>query len=615
MTRVKKFIRRYPELALTLIVGIVSIILAACHFTYLQWFVSGFAILIAARLFWDMIRDILAGSWGIDLLAITAIISTVAVGEYWAALVVCLMLSGGESLEEYAASRARSQLTGLLEGAPTHALRVTDAGPVEVAIDDVKVGDRLLVRPGQTVPVDGTLLSDHATTEESSLTGEPLPVEHAKGDLIPSGGVNGADAIEIEARAVAADSQYQQIIALVKQAQDSQAPVVRMADRVAIPFTLLSFAIAGIAWWASGDPVRLAEVLVVATPCPLLLAAPVAFLAGVNRAAKEGIIVKDSGALERLAKARTVAMDKTGTLTFGHPRMVDVVTDGTHDADRLLAAAASVEAQSSHALAAAVVEAAHDRNLPTGQVADMTEVTGKGARGTVDGHVITVGSGSWIGAPDSAPQIHAGQILIHVGVDGEWAGAFVMEDEIRPDAADTVRAMQTMGVADVMMITGDGQETAREVARTVGIEDVRFSLLPAEKVQAITHATRPVVAIGDGVNDAPVLATADVGIAMGARGSSAASESADVVVMLDDIHLAARAIAIGKRTTHVAMQSIGIGVALSIVLMLIGTTGIMPAIVGAIAQEVVDLSCIIWALLAARPARREVMFDASARSR
>ena len=350
MTRVKKFIRRYPELALTLIVGIVSIILAACHFTYLQWFVSGFAILIAARLFWDMIRDILAGSWGIDLLAITAIISTVAVGEYWAALVVCLMLSGGESLEEYAASRARSQLTGLLEGAPTHALRVTDAGPVEVAIDDVKVGDRLLVRPGQTVPVDGTLLSDHATTEESSLTGEPLPVEHAKGDLIPSGGVNGADAIEIEARAVAADSQYQQIIALVKQAQDSQAPVVRMADRVAIPFTLLSFAIAGIAWWASGDPVRLAEVLVVATPCPLLLAAPVAFLAGVNRAAKEGIIVKDSGALERLAKARTVAMDKTGTLTFGHPRMVDVVTDGTHDADRLLAAAASVEAQSSHCL-------------------------------------------------------------------------------------------------------------------------------------------------------------------------------------------------------------------------------------------------------------------------
>lgn len=606
MKSIIEFLRRYPELAATLTVGAIALIGAALAIPGVKLLVSGFALVMAAILAWDMVKQIMAGAWGVDLLAITAIVSTVVVGEYWAALIVCLMLSGGESLEDYASERARKQLSGLLDSAPTIAHLVDENGNLtDVPVEDVKIGQHVLVRPGEVIPVDGTLESEHAVTEESSLTGESLPVEHVRGEEILSGGVNGSAAIEITATALASESQYQQIIKLVEEAQASQAPVVRVADRVAVPFTLIAFLIAGFAWWYSGDPVRLAQVLVVATPCPLLLAAPVAFLAGMNRAAEEGIIIKDSGTLERLSRIRTVAMDKTGTLTIGHPVAVEPETAAERVSDQALAWAAAVEMQSPHPLAVAVVNAARERGLTIPAATNVGEVSGHGVSGTVEGHRIEVGNTRIATPARPLPELQPGHIRVHISVDGQWQAALELRDQVRSDAAATVKALHALGVEDIVMMTGDSEGTARAVAEEVGIANVHASLLPADKVAVVKQAAHPVVAVGDGVNDAPVLATADVGIAMGARGSSAASESADVVIMRDDIFRAARAISIGHRTMRVALQAIGIGVGLSVILMGIGATGIMPAIVGAFMQEIVDLACILWALLAARPGRRE----------
>lgn len=600
MTRLIEFFRNYKELAATLVVGVLAFIFYMADISWVNYFVSAFALVIAASLSVGMVKDIMAGHWGIDLLAVTAIIATVAVGEYWAALIVCLMLSGGEALEDYAAKRARSQLTGLLESAPTTAHRLDgDDVPTDIDIDEVAINDRLLVKAGEVIPVDSILLSDHATTEESSLTGEPLPVEHSKGDELMSGGVNGSNAIIVQARSLAADSQYQAIIKMVKQAQESRAPVVRVADKVAVPFTIISFIIAGAAWWISGDVMRLAQVLVVATPCPLLLAAPIAFLAGMNRAAKENIIVKDSGTLEKLSRITSVALDKTGTITYGQPRLVDVHTDG--DAHELLQVAASIESHSNHPLAKAIVAAAKEQNATIVKVDDVVEHQGDGISGYVNGVEVRVGSDSWLGhhAPDL--DIQPGQSLIHVAYGQTWKGALVMEDSVRDNAADTVSALRTLGVKHIAMLTGDAYSTANLIGSRVGVDQIDAELLPAKKVQALRDLPAPTMMVGDGINDAPVIATADVGVAMGAKGAAAASESADVVIMTDDIYRAPRAIAIGKRTMTVALQAIGIGVGLSVVLMLIGATGVMPAVVGAFMQEVVDLACILWALLAARP--------------
>ena len=600
--------RHYPMLLATVLVGIVAIGMRLLNVPWTPWLVSGFALIMALILFIDMVRDIIHGVWGVDLLAITAIVSTVLVGEFWASLVVCLMLTGGEALEDIAGARAKSQLTSLMQGRPTAAHVLKADGLVEdVSVECVLPGDQVLVKPGEVVPVDGTLLSHHATTEESSLTGEPLPVEREAGAEIPSGGVNGQNAILIEALRPASESQYQQIVRLVEQAQDSKAPMVRLADRIAVPFTVLAFVIAGIAWAVCGDPVRLAQVLVVATPCPLILAAPVAFLAGMNRAAKAGIIVKDSASLERLSTINTVALDKTGTLTVGHPQLVGINT--ALKPQKLLEYAAAVEAHSTHPLAQAVVAAAQEADVRMCAVTDVREQPGAGVIGTVEGHRIRVGNTQLIPDAPMPVQENPGHISVHVSIDDTWAGTLILADSIRPDATWTVSAFKDMGVKHVMMVTGDTLSTAQVVAHDLGIDHIHAQLKPADKVERVLQAQPRVMAIGDGVNDAPVLASADLGMAMGARGSSAASESADVVIMLDDIHLAAKAMAIGKRTMGVAKQSILIGVALSIVLMGIAATGIMPAVVGAMMQEVVDLSCILWALTAAWPGLREPHFE------
>ncbi len=599
----------YPVVIATLVTGLVGGGLEVLsQGTTARWVVSAFAIGVALLQVRGMLADLRAGTYGIDLLAVTAIGSAVAVGEYWAALVVCLMLSGGEALEDHAANRARRALTGLLENAPRTAHRLGDDDEItEVAAEDVVIGDRLLVRPFEVVPVDGVLESDGASLDESSLTGESLPVERGRGDPLLSGALNGPEAVEMRATAPAADSQYQRIIRLVGEAQDSKAPFVRLADRVAVPFTIGALALAVGAWLVSGDPSRMAEVLVVATPCPLIIAAPVAFMGGMSRAARSGIIVKSSGALEQLSRVRTAAFDKTGTLTYGVPRVTHVHPLGM-TADELLARAAAVEQYSGHPLAAAVVSRAHADGVVVPAAQDVTEVPAHGVRGTVDGSDVVVGSTRFVaeatGGPTADPPV--GTSGVHVAVDGRYAGYVGLTDELRTETRATMASLHRAGVRTTMMLTGDGEVVARHIAEQAGIDDVRADLLPQDKVSAVRGATpRAVMMVGDGVNDAPVLAVADVGIAMGARGSSAASESADVVITVDDLARSARAVQIGRRTMRVAWQAIVLGLGMSVALMLVAAAGMLPAIVGAWLQEVVDLACIGWALLAMRPGRAE----------
>ena len=609
-------IRRYPVVAFTIVVTFVGGVLdVAGTAPAAQWIVSAFAVLIAARQAWDMIRDLLKGLWGIDVLAIMAIVATVAVGEYWASLVIVLMLSGGEALEDYAAGRAKRELSALLDRAPQLAHRLDDDGhdATDVPVAEVVPGDRLLVRPSEIVPVDGSLVSDFGSFDESSLTGESLPVERMRGEDLLSGAVNGQVAITMEATTRSADSQYQRIVALVADAARSRSPLVRLADRYAVPFTALSLAIAGLAWIVSGDPVRFAEVLVVATPCPLLIAAPVAFMGGMSRASRHGIIVKGGGTLEKLARARTVAFDKTGTLSHGEPTVVEVRPAGAVTEDELFSLVASAEVYSSHVLATSIVNSARARGLPVLAASTAREEATNGVIATIvgpggTGREVVVGKLHLVAehAPDAvATTISSGELAVYVAVDGKYAGAILLRDRLRENAAATIADLAALGISRTLMLTGDALETAQHVAHQVGIAEVSAELLPADKVRIVSSiAERPVVMVGDGVNDAPVLAVADVGIAMGAKGATAASESADVVIMLDDLSRVTETVLIGQHTMRVALQSIWLGIALSVGLMLVAAFGLLPAIVGAALQEVVDLATILNALRALGRGRR-----------
>jgi len=613
MASLDAFARRNWFALLTLLVGAVGgVLLAVDQPEAARWTVSAFTLGFAAVRAWHMLVELRHGRYGVDVLAVTAIVATVVVDEYWASLVIVLMMTTGRVLEALAAGRAERELSALLERAPRTAHRLLPGGSghsTDVPIGDVQPDDELLVKPGEVLPVDGLLLSTSAAFDESSLTGEPLPVEHVRGEPVMSGSVNGARPIILRATAAAADSQYQRIIDLVSAAQRSRAPFVRLADRVAVPFTLVSFAIAGAAWWLSGEASRFAEVLVVATPCPLLIAAPVAFMAGMSRAAHHGIIVKNGGTLEQLSRVRTAAFDKTGTLTRGAPELAAVdVADGMHP-DAVLALAAAVERLSTHPLAEAIVAGARERGLPLPLAHDGQETTAQGVSATVDDHTVVVGKEDYVashvrGIPDLP--LAPGQSAVHVAVDGAYAGRLALADHVRRDTARTIAALRASGVGTVLMLTGDAPATAKHIGAVTGIDDVRAGLLPQDKVAIVAALPdRPVMMVGDGVNDAPVLAAADVGVAMGARGSTAASESADVVVLLDDLYRAVRAVQIGRRTMAVAWQAIALGVGLSVALMLVASAGALPAIIGAWMQEGVDLACILWALLAKQPSREE----------
>lgn len=606
-----RFFRRYPWVVASTIVGVVGLLLQfSVGSEPARWMVSAFAGIVAIHQGIHMVRSLARKQWGLDVLAVTAIVATLLVGEYWASLIIVLMLTGGEALEDAAAFRASRELTALLDRVPQTAHRLTSEGTIEdIPVSSVVPGDRLVVRPSEVVPVDGELVTPSAEVDESSLTGESLPVSRLAGEAILSGSINGLVALEIIATRKAEDSEYQRIVGLVQQAAASKAPLVRLADRYAIPFTALAYTIAGMAWAISGDPVRFAEVLVVATPCPLLIAAPVAFMGGMSRAAKAGIVIKDAGTLERLSEVRTAAFDKTGTLTHGKPEVGDIVSlDTSMSAQRLLQLVASAEQYSSHVLASAIVQEAHRRGVRLLEARNAHEMATDGVSAEIEGHIVHVGKPAFIAAIDSTMsryRVQPGETVVYVALDKKYVGHILLRDVLRVEASSTLHALSGLGISRTVMLSGDQQDTAETIATELGITEVHGECLPADKVAIVHHLTpRRVMMVGDGVNDAPVLAASDVGVALGARGSTAASESADVVILVDDLTRVSHAVEIGQSTIKIALQSIWLGIIISVGLMLIAAGGFLPAIVGALLQEVVDLVAILGALRAVRPPRR-----------
>ena len=622
MRRLRTAVTAYPLVLATLLIAAAGLTLLATPARgAAPWIVGTYALAIAAWEAIGMIRQLIKGSAGLDILAVTAITAAVLVGEPWAALVVVLMLTGGAALEDYAENRSKRELTTLLRNAPQRATRLAGGSSAEavtedVPVDVVEVGDLLLVRPGALVPVDAVLVSEHAVLDESSLTGESLPVERVAGERISSGAVNGATAITIRATALASDSEYQQIVRLVEQAASSKAPVVRLADRYAVPFTVASLIIAGTAWAVSGDPVRFAEVLVVATPCPLLIAAPVAFLGGMSRAARLGLIVKGGGTLEQLSRARSAAFDKTGTVTTGRPVLERLLPEPGFDEDGILQLAASAEVYSSHVLAGSVVAAAKQRGQPLLEAIAAEESATNGVTATLASDVqrapltVRVGKPSWLRghAPDlSIADLASGELAIYVAVDGRFAGAIVMRDQVRAEAAQAIHELGQLGIGRTLMVTGDVAATAEPIAAALGIDEVHSECRPSDKVRIVSSVQpRPLIMVGDGLNDAPVLAAADIGFAMGARGATAASESADVVNRYDSLASLPRAVRVGKDTVRIALQSIWLGIVISVALMLVAAFGLLPALIGAWLQEVVDLVAILGALRALGPRSERV---------
>lgn len=549
----------------------------------------------------------------VDVIALLALVGALVVGEAFAGAMITVMLASGQLLEARAAARARRELSLLTGRAPRAAHRRTETGVFDVAVDDVVVGDRLLVGTGEIVPVDGRLLST-ATTDESALTGESLPVERPAGDDVRSGVVNAGPPLELVTTASAAESTYTGVVRLVETAQASSAPFVRTADRFAVVFVPLTLVIAGAAWVLSGDAVRAVAVLVVATPCPLLLAAPIAIMSGLSRAARIGVVIKGGGALERLAAGRVLLFDKTGTLTQGHPVVTDVVTaDESVDADELVRLAASLDRVSAHVLASAIVAAGVGRQLVLEMPVDVEEVQGYGLAGKVSGHRVKLGKVSWIVGDGVEPPAWVrqarrradldGSLTVFVAIDDHPAGALLLEDAIRPDAPRMVRALRSAGITRVVLVTGDREDIAEMVGRIVGVDTVLANCDPADKLAEIEResAAGLTIMVGDGINDAPALAAAGVGVALAARGATASSEAADVVLTVDRVDALADAILIARRSKRIALQAVVVGMGLSLVAMAAAAAGLLPPAVGAVVQEVIDVLAIAIALRAVLP--------------
>ncbi len=559
---------------------------------------------------WVAVASLWRGRLSVDIIALLALVGAVAVGELLAAAVISVMLASGRALEAWAAHRARHDLSTLLARAPRTARRYRDGALETVPLDQIAAGDVLLVAAGDVVPVDGVLVSGVAVLDESALTGEALPVEHQRGDPLRSGTVNAAGPFDLRASASAAMSTYAGIVRLVSEAESAQAPFVRLADRYAMWFLPLSLAVAGVAW-GLGGATRAVAVLVVATPCPLILAAPVALVSGLSAAARRGIVVKNGGVLERLAQCTTVLLDKTGTLTSGQPAVTAVVPAGSLPEDDILALAASLDQASGHVLAAAVVRAATERGCPLVQPAKVTEQPGQGIAGTVRGRPVRLGRAGWAAVTGNPPWVKAvrrrawldGALTVFVAVDGQPAGALLLEDRIRPDARQTIRALRSGGITRIVLATGDRAEAANVVGALTGVDEVLSELTPDGKLDAVRREQRraPVIMTGDGINDAPALALADVGVAMGARGSTASSEAADAVLTVDHLGRLGEAAALARRTRRIALQSVLAGMGMSLAAMGVAAAGLLPAVWGALLQEGIDVAVILNALRALRP--------------
>jgi heavy metal translocating P-type ATPase len=567
--------------------------------------------LVGAWLAFSIVRDLLRRRAGVDLIAVLAIGGALLLGEALAAAVIGVMLATGDALERFAAGRATRELSALVSRAPRTAHRHEHGAVVDRSVDDVAVGDRLLVKPGEVVPVDGTIVGAPAVLDESALTGESRLANRPEGDTVSSGTVNAGAPFDLLATATAERSTYAGIVRLVEEARTSRAPFVRLADRYALLFVPLTLVVAGVAWLLSGDPVRALAVLVVATPCPLLLAAPIAIVAGISRSARRGIIVKGGGALEAIARARVLLFDKTGTLTAGRPHLADIVVAPGRRPDDVLALAASLEQVSPHVLAASIVSGARERGLATQLPEQVTETPGAGIAGRVGGQAVRAGTASFAAGGAALPAWARdvrrrvsleGATSVYVAAAGELIGALVLDDPIRPETPRVIRALRRAGVRRVVMVTGDHSGVADMVAAAIGVDGVLAERTPADKVDAVVTERREadgvLVMVGDGINDAPALAAADVGVAMGARGATASSEAADLVITVDRLDRLPEAIRIARRSRAIALQSVLAGMGMSLVAMVVAAAGYLPPVAGALVQEAIDVAVILNALRA-----------------
>ncbi|HXI07379.1 MAG: heavy metal translocating P-type ATPase [Bradyrhizobium sp.] len=561
----------------------------------------------------SIVRDLLSGRLGVDAIALLSMSAALALGQPLAGAVVALMYSGGNILEDITIARAERDLRSLVDRVPRQANRKTGERIEEIPIEAVSVGEQLLVRAGEIVPVDGIVGSASATIDESAVTGEPIPVEKTRGSAVCSGSLNAGETFELTVTAPAGESTYAGIVRMVTAAQTAKAPFVRLADRFALILLPVTLAVAFVAWRISGDLTRSLAVLVAATPCPLILAAPVAFIAGVAQAARRGILAKGGGALEALARAHTVLFDKTGTLTVGGARLLSVEVAPGEDPDEVLALGASLEQASHHVLAKAVVAAAIDRGLKLKPPEHVKEAMGSGLSGLIDGRQVAAGSREMIlsRAELSPWELRAirraswrSALIVFIAVEGRPIGALLLADELRADTPRAIRLLRNAGIARMVMVTGDRAAAAQAIGAALDLDAVLADRVPSDKVEAVRTEQRqhPTIMVGDGINDAPALAVADIGVALGARGASASSEAADVVILTDRLDRVGEAIIIAQRARRIALQSIIAGMGLSLAAMVAAMLGWLDPVPAAIVQEVIDVAVILNSLRALTPA-------------
>ena len=559
----------------------------------------------------EIVRSLGRGEVGLDIVAALSMSAALVFGETLAAAVVAVMYAGGTFLEDFAEGRARREMHDLLARVPRTATRHLDGGLENVPLDRIAPGDRLLIRQGDVVPVDGTVAAGTAFLDTSALTGESLPQRLGPGAEAMSGATNAGEAFDLTATRRAADSTYAGIVRLVEQAQRSKAPMSRLADRWSLGFLAVTVAIAVAAWWFTGDPIRAVAVLVVAMPCPLILAVPVALVAGLSRSAQYGVLIKGAGPLETMARIGTLILDKTGTLTDGRPRIVAIDAHGGFSQDDVLRLAASLDQASKHPVAQALVVAARARGVALGVPTGVAEVPGEGLSGRVGGREVVVGGEGFVTARirdtgGGHPALAAGSVLVAVAVDGQLAGRIVMADSLREEVGATLDRLRRLGVGRILLATGDRAAVAEHITAGLGLDGVRAGLTPDRKVLLVLTERKhgPVMMVGDGVNDAPALAAADVGVAMGARGTAASAEAADVVLLVDRIDRLAPGIAIARAARRIALESVVAGIGLSVLGMIAAAFGYLTPVQGALLQEVIDVAVILNALRALRIAPR-----------
>jgi len=557
----------------------------------------------------EIVTSLRRGDLGLDIVAALSMTAALLVGENLAAAIVALMYAGGQYLESYAERAARREMTALLSRVPRTAMRHRDGRLEEVALDLVVPGDRLLVRQGDVVPVDGTVVEGVAVLDQSALTGESLPAQQRTGESVLSGSTNVGDAFDLKATRLAAESTYAGVIRLVEAAQRSRAPMSRLADRYAIIFLAVTAALAAAAWALTGDPIRAVAVLVVATPCPLILAVPVAIVAGLSRAAKLGILIKGGKAIETLARVRALVIDKTGTLTHGQAKIVSIRVTDSITPDGLLLIAASLDQASKHIIAQTIVAEARGKGLALAIPTDVVETPGEGITGRVDGRLVMVGGAHFIagkvadsGLTTLGRDRPSGALTVAVAIDGKLAGLMILSDELRAGTQTMLDELRALGIERIVLATGDRHEVAETVAAGLSIDLVRSELTPDQKILVVLSERKngPVMMIGDGVNDAPALAAADIGLAMGAKGAAASAEAADVVLLVDQLDRVLPAIRIARRSRFIALQSVIAGMGLSILAMIAAALGFIVPVEGALLQEVIDAAVIFNALRALR---------------